>query len=214
VTASGRSSPTLTSGAKAPSSRSTTAESCAYGPTTSHPTPQVCARSTPGASGSNRFRWSTSPPPSSPSTGSDTNADGEACEPGRGYSERSGFWDPDRSYWRVHEHRAGVTPDVYPDGEPRSPARWLVDQLSAWLGAVESFDHGRSFYGAAEAVYPGRLTDLAIDPSAADPTWGHTVAAIRARIAKRGQRTLTAAGHAHGFTDDQLADAAALLGLG
>ncbi len=146
--------------------------------------------------------------------GSDTNAYGEACEPGTGYSEQSGWWEPDRSYWRVREHRADVTPDVYPEAEWHSPARWLADQLTARLGAIESYDHGRTFYGAHEAVHPGRLTDLVAGPTDPHPAAGHTVAAIRARIAKKGQRTLTAAGHAHGFTDDQLADAAALLGLG
>ncbi len=30
--------------------------------------------------------------------GCDTNAYGEACEPGHGYTERSGWWDPDRCY--------------------------------------------------------------------------------------------------------------------
>jgi hypothetical protein len=29
--------------------------------------------------------------------GSDTNAYGELCEPGQGYTEQSGFWDPDRA---------------------------------------------------------------------------------------------------------------------
>jgi hypothetical protein len=35
--------------------------------------------------------------------GSDTSAYGEPCEPGRGYTERSGWWDPDGDYWRVHD---------------------------------------------------------------------------------------------------------------
>jgi hypothetical protein len=48
--------------------------------------------------------------------GSDTNAYGEACEPGRGYTEQSGWWDPDGDFWRVHERdrRDDVRPDVYP----------------------------------------------------------------------------------------------------
>src|SRR6266511_1711623 len=146
--------------------------------------------------------------------GSDTNADGEACEPGHGSTERCGWWEPDRSYWRVREHRADVTPDVFPPGEQRSPARWLAAQLTARLGTVESFDHGCTFYGANEAVHPGRLADLAAGGTNPDPATAHILAAIRLRIGKKGQRTLTAAGHAHGFTDDQLADAAALLGLG
>jgi hypothetical protein len=37
--------------------------------------------------------------------GSDTTADGEACEPGRGYRQRHGWWDPDRGYLRVHGDR-------------------------------------------------------------------------------------------------------------
>src|SRR5690606_33549604 len=126
-------------------------------------------------------------------------ADGEPCEPGHGYTEQSGWWNPDRAYWRVADDRGDVTPDVYHDGDRRSPAQWLADQLTARLGRVDNYDHGRTFSSAYEAVHPGRLTDYAEDPTAADPTWGHTAAAIRLRLAAKGQRTLTAAGHAHGF---------------
>jgi hypothetical protein len=146
--------------------------------------------------------------------GSDTNAYGEPCEPGQGYTEQSGWWEPDRCYWQVRTHRTEVVPDSYPDTEHRSPAQWLADRLTARLGTVGSYDHGHTFYGAYEAVYPHRLTALAASPTTPDPAAARMVAAILVRIARKGQRTLTAAGHAYGFTDQQLADAAAPLGLG
>src|SRR6266536_3028508 len=105
--------------------------------------------------------------------GSDTNAYGEPCEPGTGYTEQWGWWEPDRSYWRVREHRGDVSPDVYPQAERHSPARWLAEQLTARLGAVESYDHGRTFYRGHEAVYPGRLTDLDTDTTNPNPAAAH-----------------------------------------
>lgn len=144
--------------------------------------------------------------------GSDTNAYGEPCEAGKGYIERSGWWSPDRFYWQAHDDRDQAAPDHYPDGEPRSPGRWLADQLLARLNAVASHDDG-TFYGAFEAVHPGRLTDLAADPTPDNPGVGNALAFIRQRIGRKGQRSLTAAGHAHGFTRDQLDEAAHLLGL-
>jgi len=146
--------------------------------------------------------------------GSDTTADGEACEPGHGYTEACGWWDPDRVYWRVREHRDQVTPDVYPQRAGRSPARWLADRLTARLGDVESFDGGRTFYGAREAVVPGRLTGTRAQPPGAviggGSLLGDAVAASRLRHPSAGLATLTAAAHAHGFTTDQLAQADAL----
>lgn len=72
--------------------------------------------------------------------GSATTSDGEPCESGTGYTEQSGWWDSDRSYWRVHDQRANVRPDRYPAGGHRSPARWLADRLLARLGAVASWE--------------------------------------------------------------------------
>jgi ribosomal protein S18 acetylase RimI-like enzyme len=146
--------------------------------------------------------------------GTNTNAHGEGCEPGKGYTEQSGWWNPDRSYWRVHAERDDVTADVYPDGEDRGPARWLADRLVARLGAVDSYDDGRTFYGAFEAVHPGRLTDLVTHPASQSPGVGHALAFIRRGVARKGQRFLTAAGHAHGFTDTEMTEAAQLLDLG
>jgi hypothetical protein len=54
---------------------------------------------------------------------SDTNAYGEPCEPGQGYTERSGFWDPDHGYWRVHDCRDAVRPDTYAPRCGQPPAR-------------------------------------------------------------------------------------------
>lgn len=140
--------------------------------------------------------------------GSDTTADGEPCEPGQGYREESGHWDPDRGYWRVHPDRNDVRPDVYPPGCGQTPAQWLASRLRARLGAAESYDHGRTFYAAAEAVYPGRL------PDAQGPA-GQLLSDLRMALARAGAtrrlRTLTAAAHAYGFTEDELAETAAAL---
>src|SRR5687767_3970221 len=80
--------------------------------------------------------------------GSDTNAYGEACEPRAGYIEQSGWWDPDRAYWQVREHRDDVTPDVYPDVHRSSPDQWLADRVTARLGSIASRESGRTFNGA------------------------------------------------------------------
>jgi hypothetical protein len=142
--------------------------------------------------------------------GSDTNAYCEPCEPGQGYSEQSGHWDPDRSYWRVHDSRDDVRPDVYPNQSEQAPAQWLADQLGERLGNIDSYDHGHTFYAAHEAVHPGTLAD-------AQGPGGELLSTIRMTLARggatKGQRTLTAAGHAYGFSDDELIEAAALLGI-
>ena len=150
--------------------------------------------------------------------GSDTNCYGEPCEPGKGYTEQSGHWDPDRSYWRVHEQRADVTPDVYPAGGHRSPARWLADRLLARLGTIASYEGGHSFYGAREAVHPGRLAGTRSQAPGAilgsGTLLGDAITASRLCTADAGARTIIAAGHAHGFTDNHVSEAAYLLGLG
>jgi hypothetical protein len=58
-------------------------------------------------------------------TGGNTNAYGEACEPGHGYTEQSGHGSPDRDYWTVQASRDDVDPDVYPDNSPLTPAGLL-----------------------------------------------------------------------------------------
>ena len=148
--------------------------------------------------------------------GTDTNAYGEACEPGQGYNELSGHWSPDQSYWTVYPDRSQVQPDIYPERGPRTPGQWLADRLTARLGTLETVD-GRTFYGARHAIHPGRLTGpRSQEPGAllgSGTLLGDAIAASRLRSAPVGMRTLTAAGHAHGFTDSEIADAAALLGL-
>lgn len=149
--------------------------------------------------------------------GTDTNAYGEDCEPGQGYTEQSGHWSPDQSYWTVHPHRGQVHPDTYPHDWPRTPGQWLAVRLTARLGIVESFDDDRTFTGAREAIHPGRLTGpRSRQPGAmlgSGTRLGDAIAAGRLRPAQVGLRVLTAAGHAHGFTDDDLTEAAGLLGL-
>jgi hypothetical protein len=149
--------------------------------------------------------------------GSGTNAYGEGCEPGQGYTEQSGHWSPDQSYWTVHPDRGQVRPDSCPHDWPRTPGQWLAVRLTARLGTVESFDKGRTFTGAREAIHPGQLTGpRSRQPGAvlgSGTLLGDAIAGSRLRTAGVGLRVLTAAGHAHGFTDDDLTEAAGLLGL-
>jgi hypothetical protein len=148
-------------------------------------------------------------------TGGDTNAYGEACEPGHGYTEQSGHWSPDRDYWTVHPSRDDVHPDVYPDNSPLTPAEWLAEQFTDRLGDLDHID-GHTFTSARTAIEPGRLTGPEADePGAVAGTHtflGDVFAAHRLRTARAGNRTITAAAHAYGFTDTELAQAATLLG--
>ncbi len=148
-------------------------------------------------------------------TGGDTNACGEACEPGHGYTEQSGHWNPDHHYWTVYPSRDDVEPDVYPDNCTLTPAQWLAEQVTERLGNLDHID-GHTFTSARTAISPGRLTGpKANKPGAVCGTHtflGDVFAAHRLRTAPVGTRTLTAAAHAHGFTDTELAEAADLLG--
>lgn len=148
--------------------------------------------------------------------GSDTTAYGEACEPGQGYNEQSGHWSPDRSYWTVYADRSQARPDIYPERGRRTPGEWLAGRLTARLGTLEAVD-GHTFSGARQAIHPGRLTGLRSEVPGlllgSGTLLGDALAAARLRSGPVGLRTLTAAGHAHGFTDREIADAAELLGL-
>jgi hypothetical protein len=149
--------------------------------------------------------------------GSATTGYGEPCEPGHGYSEADGFWDPSR-YWRLEASRELVRPDVCP-ARCRQPARWLASRILARLGGVDAIGGtGTSFSGCREAVYPGRLAGPAADEPGAvfgSGTFGGDVmAAERLRHPTVGLRTLTACAHASGFTTAELAQAAEFLGLG
>ncbi len=146
---------------------------------------------------------------------SDTNSHGEPCEAGHGYREVSGWWNPDRSYWTVHTERDNAIPDVCP---PRAdPVAWLVRRLHARLGDLDSFDGGHTFYGAREAIHPGRLTGVrAQQPGAVLGTrtlLGDALAAGRLRRPHPGQQTLTAAAHAYHLDDGDVYAAAVQLGL-
>ncbi|MBF9135283.1 hypothetical protein I0C86_41265 [Plantactinospora sp. S1510] len=83
------------------------------------------------------------------SDGSDTNAYGEPCEPGKGYRElapKRGFY-PQRNYSRD-------------SGE--SPAAWLARVLRDSLGAIEGYNGCPTFY-ASDTVSdgPGRTASVA-----------------------------------------------------
>ena len=145
--------------------------------------------------------------------GSDTNAYGEACEPGHGYTEQSGWWNPDRDYWSVHPGRDQAQPDTYPSSGELPPAHWLAIRLTDRLGPIDHFDGERTFYSAGEATWPGHpIGTVTSEPAPA-------LIADDANDSRRhhpnpaGVKTLTAAGHAHGFTDQEILKAARLLGL-
>jgi hypothetical protein len=148
-------------------------------------------------------------------TGGNTTAYGEACEPGHGYTEQDGFWNPDVDYWTVHPSRDDVTPDVYPDDCPHSPAQWLAEQITERLGDLDYVD-GNTFGGARTAIEPGRLTGSDADPPGAvagtSTLLGDVFAEHRLPTAPTGTRTVTATAHAHRFTSTELAEAAILLG--
>jgi hypothetical protein len=147
--------------------------------------------------------------------GSDTTAYGERCEPGHGYSEAEGFWDPSW-YWRLEASRDRVRPEVCP-ARCGQPARWLAYRIVARLGGVDSIGGtGESFYSCREAIYPGRLTGPAAEEPGAvfgsGTLLGDVLAAGRLRTPPVGLRTLTARAHTSGFTPAELARAADLLG--
>jgi hypothetical protein len=148
-------------------------------------------------------------------TGGNTNAYGEPCQPGRGYTERFGHWSPDRDYWTVHPSRDDVDPDIYPDDSRLTPAAWLAEQVTYRLGDLDHID-GHTFTSSRTAIEPGRLTGPEADwPGAVAGTHtfrGDVFAAHRLCTARAGTRTVTAAAHAYGFTDTELARAATLLG--
>jgi hypothetical protein len=100
---------------------------------------------------------------------------------------------------------------VYPEQSAQTPAQRLANQLEQRLDRIESYDNGHTSYAAGEAAHPGTLAD-------AQGPGGGLPSAIRMELARtgatKGQRTLTAAGHAYGFTNDELAEAARLLGVG
>jgi hypothetical protein len=137
--------------------------------------------------------------------GSDTNAYGEACEPGHGYTETAGWWNPDDEPWSVRRHRDHARPDRFPHPAATSPARWLADHLTQRLGPVDHFDGERTFYSAEELV---RDSDTAPPRSVS----GGAIHDPR-RVLPVGAQCLSAAGHAHGFTSDEIVAAVGLLGL-
>lgn len=87
--------------------------------------------------------------------GSDLNAAGEPCEPGKGYTERHGYIDPDWSVFEAEDiTREQAACDRVPDDE-RDPARWVADKIRERIGLPEG-DGGNHFYAADSVKSEGR----------------------------------------------------------
>lgn len=142
-------------------------------------------------------------------------AEGEPCEPDCGYTITQGHWNPRRTYWTVHPTRDEVTPDRCPARRRKEPAEWLASRIHARLGLLDHYDGGHTFYSRLEAIHPHRLTGRSSHQPGAvigSGTFaGDIIAAERLRSARSGQRTITAAAHAYGFTASELRTAAELL---
>src|SRR4051812_16865651 len=148
-------------------------------------------------------------------TGGNTNADGDPCEPGHGYTEQDGFLEPRRRLLDGPPVPRRRRPGHLPRRQPAEPAEWLAEQITDRLGDLDYVD-GPTFGGARTAIEPGRLTGPDADqPGAVAGTCtflGDVFAAHRLATAPPGTRTVTATAHACGFTDTELAEAATLLG--
>jgi hypothetical protein len=137
--------------------------------------------------------------------GGDTNAYGEPCQPGHGYREDSGFWDPKR-YWRVYPTRDLVRADICPARRVDRGA-WLAGRIIARLGGIDSHDNG-TFTGMREAIHPGRMTDP--DSCAAGLVLGtgtflgDVIASHHLENPQVGLRTIRICAHTEGFTETEL----------
>jgi hypothetical protein len=77
----------------------------------------------------------------------DTDAYGESCLPGHGYTERSGWWSPDWTRWEVYDLQNQVRPDTYDSRDDRTPVQWAAETVMERLGYVQGIDGGTTFYG-------------------------------------------------------------------
>jgi hypothetical protein len=77
----------------------------------------------------------------------DTDAYGEPCLLGHGYTERSGWWSPDWTRWEVYDSKDDVSPDTYDASDERSPVQWAAEIIMERLGYVQGIDGGETFYG-------------------------------------------------------------------
>jgi hypothetical protein len=129
--------------------------------------------------------------------------------------EQCGHWNPTRSYWTVWPSRDQVQPDRYPGRGRRTQAQWLAGRIIARLGSIDDWDGATTFTSARSAIHPGRLTGAASHTPGllcgSGTFLGDAIAAETLRRAAPGTRILTAAAHAHGFTQADLHEAARLL---
>jgi len=91
--------------------------------------------------------------------GSDTNAYGEPCEPGQGYTVADGYVDPD---WSVFEPekitRERATFDTVSDSDP-DPIGRLVERIHDRIGWVH-LDYSEHLYAQHTRTEPGREASL------------------------------------------------------
>lgn len=128
--------------------------------------------------------------------GTDTNAYGEPCLEGHGYTIDQGWVSPDYSDAVTFDDQEDVRPDVYdPDSghgwlDP-SPARWLAETVAARLGHCEA----DTSLGLPRWFRASDDHDRGIDPSLRDNS------------------IVTLAAHPYGFTDREIYVASRMLRL-
>lgn len=87
--------------------------------------------------------------------GSDTTADGDYCGEGQGYSVESGWWDPDWSYWQVHESRDYARPDEYDaESEGQPVAQWAAECLAKRLKGWPEGNGDGTYYSGESYAHP------------------------------------------------------------
>lgn len=91
--------------------------------------------------------------------GSDTGVYGDACGPGEGAELVSGWIDPDWSRDTVYANREDVRPDVW-TADDGPMIDWIVQQLHARLGLIDTDGGDRSYYAAESDSDPYTGVDV------------------------------------------------------